>query len=100
MTPTWQSNMATERDSLEIHADLCELRYKQLEARMDRVEQRIDNINDELKQVKTEMTTHFGEIKDMLTAARDEKYKTIVTTAGSVVIGLLALLGYIVVHLK
>jgi len=92
--------MATERDSLEIHVDLCELRYNQLEARMDRFEQRIDSINDELKQVKTEMTTHFGEIKDMLTAARDEKYKTIVTTAGTIIVGLLGLLGYIVVHLK
>ena len=44
--------------------------------------------------------SRFGEIKDMLTSAKDEKYKTIVTTAGSIIVGLLGLLGYIVVHLK
>ena len=92
--------MSTERDSLEIHVDLCELRYKQLEARMDRFEQRLEIVTQDLQQTRTEMTTHFGEIKDMLISARDEKYKTIVTTAGTIIVGLLGLLGYIVVHLR
>jgi hypothetical protein len=67
---------------------------------MNRVEQRIDNINAELKEVKSEMSTGFTEIKNMLTAGEAEKFKTMVVTAGSVIVGLLALLGYIVVHLK
>lgn len=92
--------MTTERDNLETHVDLCELRYKQLESRMDRFEQRLDHLSTDLQQVKTEMTRHFGEIKDMLVMAKDEKYKTIVTTAGTIVVGLLALLGYIVVHMR
>ena len=95
-----QSNMATERDSLEIHVDLCELRYKALEDRMTRIEQKVQDISIDVQDFKLEVRKGFGEIKDMLVAAKDEKYKTIVTTAGSVVIGLLALLGYIVVHLK
>jgi uncharacterized protein (UPF0335 family) len=92
--------MSTERDNLEIHVDLCELRYKQLDQRMDRVEQRIDDITADIKEVKTEMATGFAEIKTMLTQARDEKFKTVVMTAGSIIVGLLGLLGYIVVHLK
>lgn len=89
----------TERDSLETHVDLCELRYRQLDDRMNRVEQRIDNITEDLKAVKADMHTGFGEIKDMLTAAKDEKFKTVVMTAGSIIVGLLGVLGYLITHL-
>jgi len=90
----------TERTNLETHVDLCELRYQQLGDRMDRVEQRIDSINSELKQVKSEMTQGFDEIKIMLTQAKDEKFKTVVVTAGSIIVALLGLLGYIVAHIR
>jgi len=90
----------SERTNLETHVDLCELRYRQLDDRMTRVEQRIDDVTEELKAVKAEMNSGFGEIKTMLTSARDEKFKTVVTVAGSIIVGLLGLLGYIVVHLK
>lgn len=92
--------MATERDSLEIHVDLCELRYKQLEDRMTRIEQRVQDISIDVQDFKEEMRKSFGEVKVMLQTARDEKFKTIIASGGSVVVGLLALLGYIVVHLK
>jgi hypothetical protein len=92
--------MATERDSLEIHVDLCELRYKALEDRMTRIEQKVQDISIDVQDFKDEVRRGFGEIKDMLTLARDEKYKTIVMTAGSIIVGLIGLLGYIVVHLK
>lgn len=92
--------MATERDSLEIHVDLCELRYKALEDRMTRIEQKVQDISIDVQDFKDEVRRGFGEIKDMLVMAKDEKYKTIVMTAGSVIVGLLGLLGYIVVHLK
>ena len=90
----------SERDTLETHVDLCELRYRQLDDRMNRVEQRIDSITADLKLVKTEMQTGFDEIKAMLTAGKDEKFKTMVTVAGTIIVGLIGLLGYIVVHLK
>ena len=92
--------MATERDSLEIHVDLCELRYKALEDRMTRIEQKVQDISIDVQDFKEEVRKGFGEIKDMLTLAKDEKFKTVIVTAGSVIVGLLTLLGYIVVHLK
>ena len=92
--------MATERDSLEIHVDLCELRYKALEDRMTRIEQKVQDISIDVQDFKDEVRKGFGEIKDMLTVAKDEKFKTVIITAGSVIVGLLTLLGYIVVHLK
>jgi hypothetical protein len=92
--------MATERDSLEIHVDLCELRYKALEDRMTRIEKNVQDISIDVQDFKEEMRRSFGEVKTMLQSARDEKFKTIIGAGGSVVVGLLALLGYIVVHLK
>jgi predicted nucleic acid-binding Zn-ribbon protein len=92
--------MATERDSLEIHVDLCELRYKALEDRMTRIETKVQEITIEMQDFKEEMRRSFGEVKAMLQMAKDEKFKTIIGAGGSVVVGLLALLGYIVVHLK
>ena len=90
----------SERTSLETHVDLCELRYRQLDDRMTRVEQRIDDVTEELKSVKAEMNSGFGEIKTMLTDAKDEKFKTVIMTAGSIIAGLLGLLGYLITHLK
>ena len=90
----------SEKDTLETHVILCELRYKQLDLRMDRIEQRMDDFATDLKAVKCQMNTSFDEIKTMLTAGKDEKFKTMVTVAGSVIIGLITLLGYIVVHIK
>ena len=92
--------MATERDSLEIHVDLCELRYKQLDDRMTRIETQVQELNTDMQDFKDEMRKSFGEIKTMLQTAKDEKFKTIIASGGSVVVGLLALLGYIVVHMK
>jgi len=91
--------MATERDSLEIHVDLCELRYKALEDRMTRIENKVQEINSDMQDFKEEMRKSFGEVKTMLQAAKDEKFKTIIASGGSVVVGLLALLGYVITHL-
>lgn len=92
--------MSTERDSLELHVDLCELRYKQLDDRMTRIEHKVQELNADMQDFKDEMRKSFGEIKTMLQTAKDEKFKTIIASGGSVVVGLLALLGYIVVHMK
>lgn len=92
--------MSTERDSLEIHVDLCELRYKQLDDRMTRIENKVQDVTLDMQDLKEEMRKSFSEVKTMLQLAKDEKFKTIIGAGGSVVVGLLALLGYIVVHLK
>jgi chromosome segregation ATPase len=90
----------SERTSLEAHVDLCELRYRQLDDRMNRVEERIDKISTDVKELKQTNDKQFGEIKSMLTQAKDDKFKVMVTVAGTVICSLLGLLGYIVVHMK
>lgn len=91
--------MSTERDSLEIHVDLCELRYKQLEDRMTRVEAKVTEINVDLQDFKSEMRRGFDEVKAMLSAAKDQKFNTIIGAASGVVVALLGMMGYIITHL-
>lgn len=90
----------TERTNLETHVDLCELRYQQLDDRMNRVEQRMDSLSAELGQVKAQMHTGFDEIKRMLTSGKDEKFKTMVTVTGSIIVALLGVMGYLITHIK
>jgi chromosome segregation ATPase len=92
--------MSTERDNLEIHVDLCELRYKQLDDRMTRVENKIEDINRDLRDFKDEVREQFDQLKNLLGQAKDQKFNTMVGAGASVVVGLLALLGYIVVHVR
>lgn len=94
------STVKSERTNLETHVDLCELRYQQLDDRMNRVEQRIDHITEELREVRTSMQTGFTEVKDMINREHADRFRTMVTTTGTIIVGLLGLLGYIVVNLK
>lgn len=91
--------MATERDSLELHVDLCELRYKQLELRIDQMDERFDKLEAEVKDLKDTTTKGMSEIKNMLQNAKDEKFKIVVTSTATIIVGLLAMLGYVITHL-
>jgi len=90
----------TTEARLSTHEQVCAERYKGIEVRMDNIETRVDAIIVDIKELKTTNDKQFNEIKSMLTHAKDEKFKTMVTVAGSIIVGLLGLLGYIVVHLK
>ena len=85
---------------LNTHELLCLERYKALETRMDSIESRVDIISADVKELKQTNDRQFTEIKTMLTAGKDEEFKTMVTVAGTIIVGLIGLLGYIVVHLK
>lgn len=94
-----KSNM-TERTNLETHVDLCELRYTQLDQRMSKVEQQVRDLNIDLQDFKEENRKNFAEIKGMLSAAKDEKFKTMVTAAGTIIVALLGVMGYLITHIK
>ena len=85
---------------LSTHEQVCAERYKGIEVRMDNIETRMDVISADVKELKHTNDQQFNEIKGMLTAAKDEKFKTVVVTTGSIIVALLGLLGYIVIHLK
>ncbi len=89
----------TERDSLELHVDLCHLRYQQLENRVTSLEKKIDSVADEVKAMKADNDQNFEDIKKLLGNAKDEKFKVMVTATGTIIVGLLTVLGYVITHL-
>ncbi|CAB4202558.1 hypothetical protein UFOVP1369_24 [uncultured Caudovirales phage] len=94
------SSIETTAARLSTHEQVCAERYKGIEVRMDNIETRVDAIIVDIKDLKTTNDKQFNEIKGMLTTAKDEKFKTMVSVSGTIIVGLLGLLGYIVVHLK
>ena len=85
---------------LDTHEAICAERYTQITERFVNMEHRFDRIETDIKENKDSTQSHFDEIKKLISAQQNEKFKTIIVTAGSIVVGLLSLLGYIVVHLK
>jgi len=85
---------------LSTHEQVCAERYKSIEGRMDNIETRFDSLSRDLKELKQTNDRQFGEIKQMLSAAKDEKFKTVITATATVIVGLLAMLGYVITHLK
>jgi chromosome segregation ATPase len=92
--------MSTEREDLDTHVTICELRYKQLDDRMGKVERQIQEINIDLQDFKTECRQNFHEIKLMLQSAKDDKFKVVVNTAGTIIVALVGALGYMLMHVK
>jgi hypothetical protein len=89
----------TEQTSLELHVELCAERYKRLEEKIGFVEDRLDQIHSDFASFKNDNQKNLSEIKTLLSNAKDEKFKIMVTSTATVVVGLLAMLGYVVTHL-
>tara|TARA_R110000823_G_scaffold33960_1_gene94816 strand:+ start:431 stop:718 length:288 start_codon:yes stop_codon:yes gene_type:complete len=85
---------------LNTHEILCAERYKSIEIKMGMIDHRFDRIEQDLKEMKEINAKALAEIKSLLTAAKDEKFKVMVTVAGTVLVGMMGLMGYLVTHLK
>jgi hypothetical protein len=85
---------------LDTHEEICALRYSQITERFANIEVRFDRIETDIREIKDSTQDHFDEIKKLISSQQSEKFKTIIITAGSIVVALLSLLGYIVVHIK
>jgi hypothetical protein len=88
-----------ENTSLEMHVELCAERYGRLEEKFKTVENRLDQLHDDFNNFKQDNQKNMSEIKNMLSGAKDEKFKIMVTSTATIIVGLLALLGYVVTHL-
>ena len=85
---------------LSTHEEICALRYKALETRMDSIETRMDSLSSDVKELKDTTAKSRGEIKNLLTQAKDEKFKTMVTVAGTIIVALLGTMGYLITHIR
>lgn len=73
-----------ERDSLEVHVDICAQRYALLLQRLDSVDTRFDRIE-----------TVVQEIHARITQNQDRALKTYLTWAGAIIAGLISVTGYL-----
>lgn len=94
------SNIDSTAARLSTHEQVCAERYKALENRMDNIEGRVDAISTDLKELKQTNDRQFNEIKTMLTHAKDEKFKTMITVTGTIIVALLGTMGYLITHIK
>jgi len=68
-----------ERENLEAHVDLCAERYSHLELRLSNIETKVEGIAEDIKNSNNSMA------------------KVIITSAGTVVAGLLGLIATLVI---
>lgn len=89
----------TEQTSLELHVELCAERYKRLEEKIGLVEDSLDRIHNDFSSFKTDNQKNMSEIKNMLSGAKDEKFKIMISATATIIVGLLAMLGYVITHI-
>jgi hypothetical protein len=91
--------MSKEAEDLATHVEICAIRYQGIQEQFTVIEDRMDRIETDIREIKASNQRNFDEIKQMLTDAKDQKFNTVVATAGGIVIALLGMLGYIITHL-
>jgi hypothetical protein len=75
------STSALEKESLEAHVDLCQLRYEQFEKRLSSVEDKLDSI------------------AEQMAAGQSSLVKVIIGAAGTIVAGLLSTIVVIILQM-
>jgi predicted nucleic acid-binding Zn-ribbon protein len=93
------TNVDATEARLDTHEQVCAERYRAIEAKFHTVDERMDRIEADIKELQTSSTKNFNEIKAMLSGAKDEKFKTMVTAAATVIVALVGMLGYLLTHL-
>ena len=94
------TNIDTTAARLNTHEEVCSWRYANLDEKMKTIEDRLDTLEADVKDLKSSNAKGFNEVKEMLADARDEKFKTIITVAGTIVVALLGMMGYLLSHVK
>lgn len=97
---TQMTQIDRTKAQLDTHEAICAERYAHITDRFISMEHRFDGIETDIKEIKDSTQSHFDDIKKLIGETESEKFKIMVTTAGTVIVGLLGLIGYIVVHVK
>lgn len=84
---------------LTTHEQVCTERYKAVEQKFKAVNHRFDKIERDLKDMRETQDKHFTELKELMFRSRSDKFKIMVTTAGSIIVALIGLIGYLAIGL-
>jgi len=85
---------------LSTHEAVCAERYAGLDRRMTNLDEKFNKLESDLKELKDTSSKSLSEIKNMLQTAKDEKFKVMVTVAGTIIVALLGTMGYLITHIK
>ena len=85
---------------LDTHEQVCAERYRAIENKFHTVDERMDRIEADIKELQSSSNRNFNEIKAMLSGAKDEKFKVMVTAAATIIVALVGMMGYLITHIK
>lgn len=85
---------------LSTHEAVCAERYAGLDRRMTTIDEKFHKLENEVKELKETTAKGMSEIKTMLSGAKDEKFKVMITVAGTIIVALLGTMGYLITHIK
>jgi L-rhamnose isomerase len=74
--------LSKEKEDLGIHVDICAERYKGLDERLTAVERKLDEVKATVQTLKVDLT------------------KTLIATAGTIIVALIGCAGVIISHLR
>ena len=93
------SQIDSTKAQLDTHEAICAERYSQITNRFANIEVRFDRIETDIREIKDSTQDHFDEIKRLISNQQSEKFKTMVTVSGTIIVALLGVMGYLITHL-
>lgn len=88
----------SENEDLNLHVSLCEQRYKELENRLEALDARLSALEDKVSNIKTEMLSHFNDIRLLIEKQNNARTQQLIATFGTIAVAVIGLLGYIISH--
>ena len=88
--------MSKEQSDLATHVEICAIRYQGIEDKFNVIERRLDKVETDISAIKTQMQTGFTEIKLLLERQNSNKQTTLITTAGTIIVAVLSVIGYLI----
>ena len=88
----------TEYEDLNLHVTVCQERYDHLSRRLDNVEAKVVKLETQLVDVKASMQEGFARLHLALEQDSNRRTQQLIATAGSIVVAIIGLVGYIILH--
>jgi pantothenate kinase len=85
---------------LDTHEAVCAERFLGLDVKMKNIDDRLDKLETTVKELGSDTIRGFSEIKELIEKRNNSSHTAIITAAGSVIVALIAFLGYIVINIK
>ncbi len=88
-----------EHKDLNLHVELCSERYSRLEEKFTAVEQRLEHLHKDFDNFKHHSESNFKEVKALIGESKEKRFNVLVTTTGTIIVALIAMMGYILTHI-